>query len=147
MPTMTQEEYYVAAHDRLEDANALYGADRYTGALYLAGCAMEAMMWAFIPAEDVGERGRHNFFRLFQAGLDAKAKERFAITHRSGAALTASQENRAREQFLTVGANLTEASVLWHNSIRYHTASMVSVRVRKSQSFRTWAKGDLLKAA
>jgi hypothetical protein len=145
---LTSSEYYDAAQSRLEDAIRLYEQLRYVAALFVAGCSIECMLWAFIdPHEAVGMRGIHDLRRLFDVGLGRSINSRFSTDSRSGAALSQKGLKDAVRAKETHGRLLTEATVLWGNHLRYYPDSRAEGGVRKWVQTRKEIKGDLLKAA
>ncbi len=137
--------YFEAAEERLREATLLHKSSQYSGAAYLAGCAIEAMFWAFVPRDKAdGIRGRHDLQILYEAGLGAKFdavyREQFRVGAKDSVKLLKFEE-RSR----LISKNLTNARLRWNNSYRYYPDSFLRSQVQSDRSLSRGISGDVLK--
>lgn len=93
----------------------------------------------------MGERGRHDLTRLFRSGLEAQVNERWVVSERSGARLSADRERAAIDASRKRGRWLAEAQARWRNSYRYYPTSSMAREIKKSENLRRGGKGDIAK--
>lgn len=137
--------YHEAGQERLADAVLLYKQNQFSGASYLAGCAIEATLWAFLPeAERIGRRGRHDLQTLFEVGLGAKL---YAKQYKGGTAPDTTGLQKFQDLSREISKYITDATLRWNNSYRYYPDSTLRAIVRKNRLYDVTASGDALKSS
>ena len=140
--------YFDAAQQRHKDAVLLFKHNQYSGASYLAGCAIEAMFWAFIPEnERVSQRGRHDLQILYEVGLGAKFEAIYVRRFRLGAVRDNTELQNFDRLTREISINMTNARLRWKNSYRYYPDSKLRELVRKTRPVRTSKPGDILRSS
>lgn len=127
---LTTEDYREGALARLEDARSLCAQKRWTGAIYLAGRAVEgllrSLLWSRTREQEIGHDLRQ---------LVTKA--------RSLSVVNAQDETRILD-------SLNEIAVIWHNDLRFVGDDWLLRRLkplgRLSRIGDMRVKGDPLKA-
>lgn len=123
-------DYRYGALDRLEDARILYEGDRWVGAIYVAGRAVEgllrSLLWRATRKQEIG----HDLRQLL-------------IKARSLNVVTSDDQTRILD-------SLNEIAVIWHNDLRFVGDGCLLRRLknlgRLSKIGDMRVKGDPLKA-
>ena|ERR1700733_4861308 len=113
MPAIGGEDYRGGAYDRLTDAYALLRGERFGGAIYLAGRAVEGMLRAVIwhsdPQYKTGKKileTGHDLRQMLQLVRDV-------------------QVLRGSELRETIAGKVQTVARLWNNNMRYLSNSKI----------------------
>jgi hypothetical protein len=116
----TPRDYLDAAADRAQDARDLYRAERFGGAIYLAGVSIECVVNAFLPSGH-RLRGNHSLPILASEGFSQRLAPR-----------------RAKE----ISKLLTDVTIRWNNSQRYYPTALTERLVKPHVTGYRDAKGN-----
>jgi HEPN domain-containing protein len=117
-------DYVEAAKERLSQANLLYEKGHHSLALYIAGVAVESLLWAYIVRLDPRFETAHDLYLL----LDASNLRSFAAPTEG-------------QQVFTAIAMLFRR---WRNDLRYTSNDRLRRRLKKLKLDRG-VRGDFLK--
>jgi len=144
----TPQRYYDASQERFNEAVSLFALKQYSGASYLAGCAIEAMFWTFIPEQEApGHRGRHDLQRLYEAGLGKKLYAQYNSKFRGGLASDTPGLQKFEKRDQEISRYLTESRLRWTNSYRYYPDALLRSMVNRDPTLRAGATGDVLRTS
>jgi HEPN domain-containing protein len=117
-------DYFVAARERLSEANLLYEKQCYSLALYVAGVAVEALLRAYIFRLEPKLEAAHNLELLLEA---SNVKNLATPTE--------------RQQIITAIIKLYQR---WRNDLRYSSNARLRRYLKKHKRDRG-IRGDFLK--
>ncbi len=117
-------DYFVAAKERLSEANLLYEKERYALAMYIAGVAVESLLRAYISHIDKTLEAAHNLKLLWKT-----SKLRFLVSPAESLQLDAANSTLFRR---------------WKNDLRYTSNDRLRRRLKRLKLDRS-IRGDFLK--